>query len=107
MGGQWPEPGYIGVMKGGFYCDMEEFYDINFPNLRGRWKRTSDPEYYSCIAYGAGDYKRQWWPGEYHPFSTDYWPRGIRTDETIQAFQEALATVGYEGSTDGTLEPGI
>ena len=66
----------------------EELYDVDFPNLRSLgFERTSEPAYYNCIAYVAGDFKRKWWPGNYHPFlSPDYWPKGAPNEETLEAF---------------------
>jgi hypothetical protein len=50
----------------------EEYYDKHFPNLRRLgFKYTSDPGYDNCIAYAVRDYKRKWWPGEYHPDWSD------------------------------------
>ena len=75
----------------------EELYDVDFPNLRALgFQRTSEPAYYNCIALVAGDLKRKWWPGEYHPFmSPDYWPAGVPNEETLAVFTQALAAVGY------------
>jgi hypothetical protein len=85
----------------------EELYDTDFPHLRALgFKRTSDPAYYNCIAYAVGDFKRKWWPGDYHPFWTvDYWPPSAPKEETLEAFVKALSTVGYELCSDGVLEP--
>jgi hypothetical protein len=87
----------------------EELYDTDFPNLRGLgFERTSEPAYYNCIAYVAGDFRRRWWPGDYHPhMSPDYWPPGVPQEETLEAFVQALATVGYEACDDGNFVPGF
>src|SRR5947209_7045820 len=89
----------------------EELYDRDFPNLRKLGcKKDSDPAYYNCIAFVVGDYRRKWWPGEYHPFwSLDYWPKGAPLEETLAAFAKALSTVDppYEPCPDGELEAGI
>src|SRR5437016_114882 len=85
----------------------EEYYDRDFPNLRRLgWERTSDPAYFNCIAYAAGDETRKWWPGEYPPNSRDHWPPGIPHEETVEAFIQAFVTLGYVPCADGTLEPG-
>lgn len=89
----------------------EEYYDTDFPNLRGSgFKLTSKPAAeYNCIAYVVGDYKRNWWPGEYHPiWSLDYWPLSDPGRATLDVFIEALATPGvdYEPCPDGSLEEG-
>ena len=87
----------------------EELYDTDFPNLRRLgFERTSEPAYYNCIAFVAGDFRRKWWPGDYHPhMSTDYWPPGVPEEETLEAFVQALASVGYEACDDGYLVPGF
>lgn len=87
----------------------EHLYDQDFPNLRTLgFTRTSEPDYYNCIAFVAGDLQRKWWPGDYHPFmSPDYWPTGIPNNETLSAFTQALATVGYEPCSDGNLDIGF
>jgi len=87
----------------------ESLYDADFPKLRALgYTRTSDPAYYNCIAFVAGDFKRKWWPGDYHPFmSPDYWPPGAPNEETLAAFTVALASVNYVPCADGSLEDGI
>ena len=39
--------------------------------------------------------------------SIGYWPLGIRRAETVQAFMQAYATLGFERCTDGSLEAGV
>jgi hypothetical protein len=89
----------------------KEYYDEDFPDLKRLGvEPASDPAYYNCIAYVAGDLKRKWWPGEYHPvFSSDYWPPGVPDKDNLEAFVQALSTVGYEydPSFDGSLEQGV
>jgi hypothetical protein len=58
--------------------------------------------HYNCIAWAAGDTRRWWWPGE-TPFS--YWPAGVERVESIASFVEAFATLGYELSSSGVLNP--
>jgi hypothetical protein len=87
----------------------EEYYDHHFPNLRRiGFQRTSEPAYYNCIAYAAGDFQRRWWPGEYHPdWSDDYWPPNAPSNESLEAFASALATVGYSRCPDDRLNAGF
>jgi hypothetical protein len=80
-------------------------YPRDFPNLQGRFRRTSEPDYYNCIAHVVGDRTRKWWPGVYHPvWSLDYWPAAAPQGETLAAFAAALGTVGYGPCADGSLE---
>src|ERR1051325_6682921 len=87
----------------------EALYDTDFPNLRKiGFTRTSEPDYYNCIAYVVGDLKRKWWPDDYPPhWSIDYWPPNAPKEETFDAFATALATVGFQLSNDGGLEAGF
>lgn len=56
---------------------------------------------YNCIAWGAGDSERWWWP---HP---DYfWPNGD-VGATIEVFERMLRGLGYTRCADGSLIPGI
>lgn len=85
----------------------EALYDIDFPNLRKTgFTRTSEPDYYNCIAFVVGDLKRKWWPDDYPPYwSIDFWPP--HAQETLDAFTTALASVGFQVSNGGVLETGI
>ncbi len=77
-----------------------------FPNLsEGNYLETSpwDPTY-NCIAHAAGDQNRWWWPSE--SFDS-YWPAGVSREETVDAFVQAYATLGYSPSRNGLAEPGI
>ena len=89
----------------------EEFYDRDFPDLRRLgFSRTSDPAYYNCIAFVVGDFRRKWWPGEYHPkWSTDFWPLPVveGREESVEAFLQMFATEKFEQCDDSTLEAGF
>lgn len=56
---------------------------------------------YNCIAWAAGDKTAWWWPGT--PDS-HYWPDGIPREETLEAFVQALATLGYSLCKSPDLE---
>jgi hypothetical protein len=57
---------------------------------------------YNCIAFAAGEEDRFWWPRSApHAF----WPEGARDEETIEAFVEAYATIGYEQIDDESFDP--
>jgi hypothetical protein len=84
----------------------ESYYAQHFPHLDGRFVRTSDPAYYNCIAYAVGELNRRWWPGDYDPhWSDDYWPAMAPNEETLLAFEIALATVGYKRCLTGCHDP--
>jgi hypothetical protein len=76
-----------------------------FPRLRGQPYQTRSPRDHrdNCIAFAAGDDRNWWWPdadGE------DIWPAGVARTETVDAFREAFATLGYVVCDDDRLEPG-
>lgn len=59
---------------------------------------------YNCIAWAAGDTTRKWWPD----FARiGYWPPGAPREETIAAFMDAFATLGYQICFDERFEDGI
>ncbi len=65
-----------------------------FPGLRDQPYQIKSPKdrKYNCIAFAAGDDRSWWWPdldGE------DNWPAGIARVETLEAFRDAFATLGY------------
>ena len=86
----------------------EEFYDIDFPNLRREgWQRTSEPAAYNCIAFAVGETSKYWWPNPAFPDPCDdYWPTGVPNEESIDAFVQALATVGFVLCDSGDPEQG-
>jgi hypothetical protein len=71
--------------------------------VRTGYHITSSPDpIYNCIAYAAGIINNWWWPD---PDGFDYWPQGVIRENTLAAFIEAFATVGYSPCTDGSAEP--
>lgn len=76
-----------------------------FPGLRGQVYQLTSPRdrRYNCIAFAVGDDRNWWWPdadGE------DTWPDGVTRAETIEAFREAFATLGYSVCDDERWEQG-
>lgn len=59
---------------------------------------------YNCIAWAAGAVGQWWWPGD--PAAT-YWPAGVSRVETVTAFREAFAILGYAPCNSADLEPGV
>ncbi len=76
-----------------------------FPGLRGQSYQITSPkdQRYNCIAYAAGDTRNWWWPSE---FEEDFWPAGVAREETIAAFRDAFATLGYAVCNEDGLEAG-
>jgi len=74
----------------------------DFPRLTGRnyWITSEATVRYNCIAWAAGDTSRWWQPGR-------YWPSAANPDDfDIRALELAFASIGFEPSADGRLEPG-
>jgi len=77
---------------------------LAFPNLvKTGYKITSpqDPTY-NCIAWAATETDRWWWPNPLY-----YWPSGIPREESLEAFVQAYATMGFSVCKDGALESGF
>jgi hypothetical protein len=75
-----------------------------FPRLRfSEHRHTSHRnKKYNCICWAANTAPRDiWWPDP-----DGYWPAGVRRDQTIEAFIEAFAALGYAPCPDSTLEDG-
>ncbi len=77
-----------------------------FPGLIDEaYSITSDKSgRYNCIAWALGENERWWWPDaveEYH------WPESVAREESVAAFLQAFATMGYSPCEDGELETGV
>ena len=76
-----------------------------FPGLRGRPYEIKSPREakYNCIAWAAGDDRNWWWPDADRE---DTWPAGVARAETVEAFRDAFAALGYVSCDDDRLEAG-
>jgi hypothetical protein len=66
-----------------------------FPALaKGVYRITSPSDkHFNCIAWAAGDTENWWWPV---PDAKEvFWPSGAARAETLPAFQDAFASLGY------------
>ncbi|HYK87625.1 MAG TPA: hypothetical protein VE398_02575 [Acidobacteriota bacterium] len=72
-----------------------------FPNLRTSGYTITSPRdpTYNCIAWAANEMDRWWWPNPSY-----YWPNGVPRSETLEAFTQAYATLGFTPCEDATLE---
>ena len=79
-----------------------------FPNLaRGGYAITSPTDKaYNCIAFAAGDAKNWWWPFP-EGVAEVFWPVGVARAETVPAFRDAFASVGFLECASEDLEPGF
>jgi hypothetical protein len=85
---------------------MVSKFEELFPGLGGKeYRLTSPPDRnYNCIAWAAGDCTRWWWPG---PEEVTFWPDGAPRVETLDAFRDAFATLGYVVSDSEDEEAGF
>lgn len=77
-----------------------------FPRLGGTAYQVTSPadDVYNCIAWAAGMTDLWWWPfGD--PEKT-HWPDGVPREETMAAFREAFAALGYSVCDQAQIEPG-
>jgi hypothetical protein len=76
-----------------------------FSGLRGRHYEMKSPRdgNYNCIAWAAGETRSWWWPDV---MEEDTWPAGVARVETLTAFRDAFATLGYVACDDDRLEEG-
>jgi hypothetical protein len=76
-----------------------------FPGLRGLPYQIKSPRdhRYNCIAFAAGDTHSWWWPDA---AEEDFWLAGVARLETVEAFRDAFATLGYVVCNDDQHEPG-
>jgi hypothetical protein len=88
---------------------MVEPIEQIFPGLRGSpYQVTSPPDdTYNCIAWAAGDTARWWWPDEPGRPESAYWPSEAPRAETLEAFRQAFAKLGYEVCDDERPEAGF
>ncbi|MBY0526562.1 MAG: hypothetical protein K2R98_24415 [Gemmataceae bacterium] len=88
---------------------MVERIETIFPGLRTSPFRVTSPATrdYSCIAWAGGDTAHWWWPDLDPEDAAAYWPLGVPTEETVDAFVAAFATLGYAPGAGEDFEPGF
>ena len=79
-----------------------------FPALtkRGYWVTSPTDKRYNCIAYAAGDTDKWWWPLP-ADIKEVFWPAGVARAETLAAFREAFASLGFAECVGEELEAGF
>lgn len=76
-----------------------------FPQLRGRYQKTSDAtNRYNCIAWAASNDHKWWWPD---PMGGSYWPPDLPRDETVQILVRLYENLGFRECRSDSLEPGV
>ena len=79
---------------------------VDFPQLGPHNHTITSPSsnLYNCVAWASSNDTRWWWPD---PANTGYWPPSVPREETIDAFIQAYATLGYAQCIDETLTIGV
>jgi hypothetical protein len=87
---------------------MIERIEQAFPGLRGSGFQVTSPEndHYNCIAWAVGDTKNWWWPDEPGQPDSAHWPPNVPRVETLGAFRQAFAALGYVVCDDERPEGG-
>jgi hypothetical protein len=87
---------------------MVEELESVFPRLRGANYQVTSPrsDRYNCIAWAAGDSTDWWWPDVPDLPDSAHWPSSVPRQETLEAFREAFATLGYAVCDADQYEPG-
>ena len=79
-----------------------------FPALaKGGFQITSPVDQrYNCIAFAAGDTANWWWPFPANVREV-FWPAGATRAETLAAFHDAFATLGFTECSAEAFQPGF
>lgn len=82
---------------------MSSELESNFPQLASTPYTVTSPETtdYNCLAWAAGASDCWWWPDL---DESCFWPAGIARHETLSAFIQAFAVLGYSVCVTGDLE---
>ena len=85
---------------------LSSFRESYFPKLKTNpYKVTSsETKRYNCIAWAAGDCTRWWQPSNNPKY---YWPSKAPKELTLESFQAAFETLGYERCEKEEAEPEI
>jgi hypothetical protein len=77
-----------------------------FPGLVGKNYQATSPanDVYNCIAWAVKSVTQWWWPFD---APGHYWPAGAAKTESIPAFHDAFATVGFAVCSSEELESGF
>jgi hypothetical protein len=77
-----------------------------FPGLTRKSYRVTSPatDVYNCIAWAAQRVSEWWWPFD---APGHFWPTGAAKTESIPAFHDAFATLGYAICGDAESESGF
>jgi hypothetical protein len=85
---------------------VTEFIERDFPSLATNGYKLTSPDTidYNCVAWAVEDEESWWWPDAEN---IHYWPPNIPREETLEAFQQAFQTLGYEIYQNNAFEKGF
>ncbi len=80
--------------------------NLVFPYLAEEGYTETSPatKQYNCIAWAAGRTDAWWWPDA---MSVHYWPEAVAREESLEAFVQAFALLGFTVAADGLHELGF
>jgi hypothetical protein len=84
--------------------DFQALVDFPYLATNGYKLTSSDTIDYNCVAWAAEDDENWWWPDAEN---IHYWPPNIPRKETLEAFQQAYQTLGYETCQNKAFEEGF
>jgi hypothetical protein len=75
---------------------IKEWIETDYPNLKTAGYKVTSPDTidYNCVAWAMEETDSWWWP---IPENGDnYWTPNVPREETLEAFIQLFATVGYQ-----------
>jgi hypothetical protein len=83
--------------------EIKKWIETDYPNLKSNGYEITSPDTidYNCVAWAMQETDTWWWP---NPESESYWPPNVPRQETLEAFIQAFATLGYQVCENYELE---
>jgi hypothetical protein len=77
---------------------------LSFPGLAAQGYRVTSSQSwrYNCIAWAASRDDRWWWPSP-----DGFWPENTVRAATLEAFEAAFNTLGFQTCVSADFEPGV
>lgn len=84
---------------------MHRSFPNEFPNSVQEPFLTTSPQdvRYNCIAWAFGDSKKFYWPADLPEY---FWPPNVKKEESVDAFIDLYASIGYTHCANGQPEIG-
>ncbi len=83
--------------------EIKKWIEADYPNLKSNGYEVTSPDTidYNCVAWAMEETDTWWWP---NPESESYWTLNVPRQETLEAFIQAFATLGYQVCENSDLE---